>query len=363
MSENNSKIKVLIVDDSAVFRKLLSEILSSDESIEVIGTATDPIVAVSKMNKQAPDVITLDVEMPRLNGIKFLKKIMSQHPLPVVICSSYAEIGTDVFNKAMEYGAADVMLKPQLDTEEKIEEATIQICDAVKAAALTKQDKLVRTNLAKRAKKHDKFNTADVMLKPPLASRTHKLTENIIVIGASTGGTQALTELLAVLPIDAPGILIVQHMPKGFTHSFAKRLNMLSKITVKEASDGDVLEQGVALIAPGDQHVLCKRKNQQYYVDIKEGPLVSRHRPSVDVLFRSAACSAGKNAIGVILTGMGKDGAQGMKELRSVGCHTIAQDEHSSVVFGMPKEAIGFGGVEVILPLDKIGQKMLSFVR
>ncbi len=361
--KQTARIKVLIVDDSAVIRKVLKEILSSDESIEVIGTAPDPVVAVKKMSQQAPDVLTLDIEMPRMDGISFLKKIMSQHPLPVIICSSFAEQGSDIFNKAIEYGATDIILKPQLNTDEKIAEAKIQICDAVKAAALIKPEQLVKTPPSKRKKRNGEYNTADVILDRAILGAVSKATENIVMIGASTGGTQALTSLLSVLPNDAPGIVVVQHMPKGFTYTFAQRLNSLCKIKVKEASDGDLIEQGVALIAQGDSHILCKQKGNKYYVEIKSGPLVSRHRPSVDVLFRSAARFAGKNALGVIMTGMGNDGAKGMKEMHELGSKTIAQDEQTSIVFGMPKEAIQLGGVDFILPLDKISSKFLSLIK
>ncbi len=357
------KIKVLIVDDSAVVRKALKEILSSDSSIEVIGTASDPVVAVNKMSLEAPDVMTLDIEMPRMDGISFLKKIMSQHPLPVIICSSFAEQGTDIFNKAIEYGAADIILKPELNTEEKVEEAKVQICDTVKAAALIKPEKLVKSASSRRNKGRGELNTADVILDRAVLGTVAKVTESIVMIGASTGGTQALTTLLSVLPSDAPGIVVVQHMPKGFTQSFAQRLDSLCKIRVKEANDGDLIEQGVVLIAQGDSHVLCKRKGNKYYVEISSGPLVSRHRPSVDVLFRSAARYAGKNAIGIIMTGMGNDGAKGMKEMHEIGSQTIAQDEQTSVVFGMPKEAIRQGAVDFILPLEKIAKKFLSLTK
>ena len=361
---SKSKIKVLIVDDSAVVRKVLTNILSTDNEIEVIGTAADPIVAVNKMAKQAPDVITLDVEMPRMDGISFLKKIMSQHPLPVVICSSLVEQGSQLFNQALEYGAAEIILKPELNSPEQVAEAKIIICDAVKAAALTKPIKLTLHRRVKSSLLASKRYDADVILKAGIPSkRITKKTENIVVIGASTGGTQALLTFLAELPSNAPGIIVVQHMPKGFTRSFADRLDSLCKVNVKEACHGDIVKQGQVLIAPGDKHMLCRSLGKEYFVEIKKGPLVSRHRPSVDVLFRSAARYAGKNAIGIIMTGMGDDGAKGMKEMHDTGARTIAQDEATSIVFGMPKEAVLHGGVDEVLPLEKIADRMLSIVK
>jgi len=344
----DTKIKVLIVDDSSVVRQTLSEILSSDPDIEVIGTASDPYVAVERIDRQVPDVITLDVEMPRMDGITFLQKIMAQRPIPVVIISSLAGKGTQTAWKAIEAGAVDVITKPTLGTKQFLEESKILICDAVKAAS--------RARLKKAHAMEDVAPklTADVILSKANANAMAETTEKVIVVGASTGGTEALRVFLEMVPVDSPGILIVQHMPEHFTRSFADRLDSLSAITVKEAETNDTIIRGRALIAPGNKHTLLKRSGARYYVEVRDGPLVSRHRPSVDVLFRSTARYAGKNAIGIIMTGMGDDGAKGMKEMKDAGAYTIAQDEATSVVFGMPAEAIKLGGVDKVLPLQSI---------
>lgn len=343
------KIKVLIVDDSAVVRQTLHEIISSDSRFEVIATASDPFIAVNKIEEEVPDVITLDVEMPRMDGLTFLQKIMSQHPIPVVICSSLSEKGSETALRALEYGAVEIIQKPKLGAKQFLQESSIRICDAIKAASLVNVKKIAirRTEIQPKL-------TADVII-PKLASKAMvQTTEKVIAVGASTGGTEALKIFLESMPPDTPGIVIVQHMPENFTSAFARRLDGLCKISVKEAEDGDSIIRGRALIAPGNKHMLLKRSGARYYVEIKEGPLVSRHRPSVDVLFRSAARYAGKNAIGVIMTGMGDDGAKGMFEMKDAGAYTIAQDEKSCVVFGMPHEAIKLGGVDKILPLEQI---------
>ncbi|MCP4408927.1 MAG: chemotaxis response regulator protein-glutamate methylesterase [Gammaproteobacteria bacterium] len=346
-------IKVMLVDDSALVRRTLSEVLSSDPHIEIVATAQDPFVAAQKLRKEVPDVMILDVEMPRMDGITFLRKIMSQHPLPVIICSTLAERGAETTFKALEYGAVDIVQKPKLGTRQFLEEAKVQLTDAVKAAASAKRmihkPRLVEPKL-----------TADAVLQGASGRAMAKTTEKVIVIGASTGGTEAVRRVLEVLPQDTTGIVVVQHMPEGFTASFAKRLNELCQIKVKEASDGDSVLRGHALIAPGNKHTLLKRSGARYYVEVREGPLVSRHRPSVDVLFRSAARYAGRNAVGVILTGMGDDGATGMRELHDAEAFTIAQDEKSSTVYGMPKEAVARGGVEQVLPLDRIALGILG---
>ncbi len=344
----NGKIKVLVVDDSSVVRQTLSDIMSSDPDIEVIGTASDPYVAVERIDEQVPDVITLDVEMPRMDGITFLQKIMSQHPIPVVVISSLAGKGTETAWKAMEYGAVEVIAKPSLGTKQFIEESRIQICDAVKAA--------VRARLKKTPVLEDVAPklSADVILSKPASHAMAETTEKVIVVGASTGGTDALRVFLEMVPADSPGILIVQHMPEHFTRTFAERLNSLCAITVKEAETNDTIIRGRALIAPGNRHTLLKRSGARYFVEVRDGPLVSRHRPSVDVMFRSTARYAGKNAIGIIMTGMGDDGARGMKEMKDAGAYTIAQDEATCVVFGMPAEAIKMGGVDKVLPLQSI---------
>ena len=350
----SNKIKVLIVDDSALVRQTLSDILSSDPGIEVIGMAQDPIVAVQKIADQLPDVITLDVEMPRMDGITFLQKLMSQHPIPVVMCSSLAESGSETALKALEYGAVDIITKPKMGTKQFIEESRIRICDSIRAAAAA------RLKPIRAIREVSPKYTADVIMEAPNTKAMIMTTEKVVVVGASTGGTEALSAFLQMLPEDTPGIVIVQHMPENFTAAFAKRLDSICRVTVKEAENNDSVVRGHVLIAPGNRHTLLKRSGARYYVEVKEGPLVSRHRPSVDVLFRSAARYAGKNAVGVIMTGMGDDGAHGMKELHDAGARTIAQDEASCVVFGMPNEAIKLGGVDKIMPLDRIAAETLK---
>jgi two-component system chemotaxis response regulator CheB len=350
------RIRVLIVDDSAVVRQTLSEVLSGDPAIEVIGTASDPFVAAERMSLQTPDVITLDIEMPRMDGLTFLQKIMSQHPIPVVICSTLAEEGAQSTLKALEYGAVEIIAKPRVGTRKFLEESRVILCEAIKAAASA------RLRPLKPSRTVEPKLTADAIL-PRARSAMLETTEKVVVIGASTGGTEALRALLEVLPPDAPGIVIVQHMPEVFTRAFANRLDSLCQISVKEAETNDTVLRGRALIAPGNHHALLKRSGARYYVEIKDGPLVSRHRPSVDVLFRSAARYAGPNAVAVILTGMGDDGARGMLEMKEAGAATIAQDEATSVVFGMPNEAIKRGAVDAVLPLQAIAQSVLAYAR
>ncbi len=347
------RIKVLIVDDSAVVRQSLTEVLSSDPGIEVIGSASDPFIAAERIQQEIPDVITLDVEMPRMDGVTFLRKIMSQHPIPVVIVSSLAENGSETVMKALEYGAVEVIQKPSLGTKAFIQESRTLICDAVKAASVAK----IR-RIAKNREVQPKL-TADSVIARPGKSAMLKTTEKIVAVGASTGGTEALRVFLQGMPLDAPGIVIVQHMPENFTAAFAKRLDGICRISVKEAADGDTVIRGRALIAPGNHHLLLRRSGARYYVEVKDGPLVCRHRPSVDVLFRSAARFAGKNVVGVIMTGMGDDGARGMAEMKEAGAFNIAQDENTSVVFGMPKEAIKRGGVDKVMPLEKISGEVV----
>lgn len=347
-----NKVKTLIVDDSAVVRQVLLQLLESDPEIEVIATAADPFAAVEKISKQIPDVIILDIEMPKMDGLTFLQKIMNQHPIPVVICSSLVANGCEASMKAVEYGAVEVIAKPKIGTKEFLEESRILICDAIKAASKTKPSRLI-------VKKIQPKLSADVMLPKPRHMASLATTDKVIVVGASTGGTHALKEFLEALPIDCPGVVIVQHMPEKFTASFARRLDSTCKITVKEAAHGDAVIRGHAIIAQGNRHLLLKRSGAKYFVEIKDGPLVSRHRPSVDVLFRSAARYAGKNAVGVIMTGMGDDGAHGMLEMKKAGALTIAQDEESSVVFGMPAEAIKLGGVDCVLPLSQIASEVV----
>jgi two-component system, chemotaxis family, protein-glutamate methylesterase/glutaminase len=350
-----NKVKVLIVDDSAVVRQTMKDVLESDPHIEVIGVAPDPFVAAEKIRKMVPDVITLDVEMPRMDGITFLRKIMTQHPIPVVICSSLSGIGSETALKALEYGAVEILEKPRLGTKQFLEESKVRICDAVKAAACVHAKRLTDRPVAVTPKL-----TADVILDKPTSKAMVQTTEKVVVVGASTGGTEALRVFLEALPLDSPGVIIVQHMPEHFTAAFAQRLNGICKVTIKEAENDDTVIPGRVLIAPGNHHLLLKRSGARYYVEVKDGPLVSRHRPSVDVLFRSAARYAGKNAVGVIMTGMGDDGAKGMLEMKQTGAFTIAQDEKSCVVFGMPKEAIKLGGVDHVTSLDLLAGAVLT---
>lgn len=348
------KIRVLIVDDSALVRQTIQKILSSDPGIEVMATAQDPYRAAEKMRHEVPDVIMLDVEMPRMDGITFLQKIMSQNPIPVVICSSLTGGGAETGLKALEYGAVEIITKPAIGTKQFLEESSIRLIDAVKAAALAERKKISPPQTV--APKL----TADAVLAKAGSKAMVKTTEKVVMLGSSTGGTEALRALLEAFPLDTPGIAIVQHMPENFTATFADRLNSLCSISVKEAENNDTVIRGRALIAPGNKHILLKRSGARYYVEVKEGPLVCRHRPSVDVLFRSAARYAGKNAVGVIMTGMGDDGAKGLKEMHNAGAFTIAQDKKTSVVFGMPKEAIKLGAADKVLPLPAISGAVLK---
>jgi len=351
------KIKVLVVDDSPVVRQTLSEVLASDAAIEVIGVAADPYQAVAIMRDHAPDVITLDIEMPRMDGLTFLQRIMTQHPIPVVICSSHTTDGSEVTLRALEYGAVDIITKPRLATGTFLAESQIVICDAVKAAARVRPEQL-----AIRAGSRRKL-TADAVLAKAAPGAKVAPTDRIVVVGASTGGTEAIAVLLEALPAETPGMVIVQHMPEDFTRSFAESLDTFCRMVVKEAEDNDIVRPGQVLIAPGGRHTLLKRTGSQYSVEVRDGPLVSRHRPSADVLFRSAARFAGRNAVGVILTGMGDDGALGMKEMHDAGARTFAQDEASCVVFGMPQEAIRLGGVDEVLSLGDIPGAVLRACR
>ena len=348
-------VKVLIVDDSALMRQTLKTILSSDPEIEVIGTAPDPFIAAKKIEKEVPDVLVLDVEMPRMDGLTFLQKIMAQHPIPVVICSALTEEGSEVSIKAMEYGAVEIIQKPKERKKEFFEEYSVRICDVVKAAAVARVRKI------SKIREVEPKLTADVVIAKPTFRNVIETTEKVVVVGASTGGTEALRVFLEAMPWNAPGIVIVQHMPEHFTTAFARRLDGLCKITVKEAENNDTVIPSRALIAPGNRHTLVRRSGTRYYVEVMDGPLVCRHRPSVDVLFRSAARYAGRNAVGVIMTGMGDDGAQGMLEMKQAGASlNIAQDEATSVVFGMPQEAIKRGGVDKVLALEDIAQMVIQ---
>jgi len=354
-----NKTKVLIVDDSAIVRQTLTTILENDPDIEVMGAASDPFYAAKIIANEVPDVITLDIEMPRMNGLTFLKKIMAQRPIPVIVISSLTQEGTETAMKALEYGAVDIITKPQMNTKKFIEESKIKICDAVKAASLAKIRR--KQSISSEITVTPKYSV-DVIIPNVKPAFVPKSADKIIVLGASTGGTDAIQTFLQAMPVDCPGILIVQHMPENFTRSFANRLNEICKIVVKEAENGDSVMRGKALIAPGNQHMLLNHSGNKYLVEIKTGPLVNRHRPSVDVLFRTAAQHSGCNALGIIMTGMGDDGAKGLLELKQAGAKTIAQDEKSCVVFGMPNEAIKLGAVDFILPLDEIAPNAIKII-
>jgi len=343
-------VKVLIVDDSAVVRQVLTATLGEDPAIEVIGAASDPVFAMDRMRVQWPDVIVLDVEMPRMDGITFLKKLMAERPTPVVICSTLTEKGAATTMQALAAGAVSIVTKPTLGLKQFLHDSSDDLISAVKAAA--------RANMRRLKPASDSLQvspklSADAVL-PASNHAMAETTDRVVAIGTSTGGTQALEAVLTALPRVCPGIVIVQHMPEKFTEAFANRLNGLCQLEVREAKGGDRVIPGRALIAPGGRHMLLKRNGAQYHVDIVDGPPVSRHRPSVDVLFRSVAKCAGKNALGIIMTGMGDDGARGLKELHDTGARTLAQDEESCVVYGMPKEAVKLGAVDRILPLSEI---------
>ena len=356
------KIKVLIVDDSALVRQTLVSILESDPQIEIVGVAADPYIAVDKIKECVPDVITLDIEMPRMDGLTFLKKLMSQHPIPVVVISTLTEKGTDSALLALEYGAVEVLAKPKVNTKILLEQSKIELCDKVKAAALSNVKRRTFSARTVSSEVAPKLS-ADAVIGKRTSASMIQTTETVIAVGASTGGTEALRVFLEGFPADCPGIVIVQHMPEMFTKQFAQRLNTLCKVTVKEAENGDKVLRGHVLLSPGGKHMMLKRSGAIYHVEIVDGPLVNRHKPSVDVLFRSVARYAGKNVIGVILTGMGDDGAKGMLEMKEGGAHTIAQDEASCVVFGMPKEAIKLGGADKVMPLIEISKYIMTKVK
>lgn len=352
------KIRVMIVDDSAVVRKVLAEKITKCSEIEVISAASDPIFAMDKMMKDWPDVVILDVEMPRMDGITFLKKIMSQRPTPVIICSTLTEKGAETTIQALAAGAVSIVTKPKAGLKDFLEDDANDIINVIKVAAKANLKRITHAEpVAKVAPKL----TADAVLAAPSNRAMAQTTESIIAIGTSTGGTQALEAVLTSLPRVSPGMVIVQHMPENFTAAFAKRLNELCDIEVKEAAHGDRVIPGRALIAPGGKHMLLKRSGAQYHVDVIDGPLVSRHRPSVNVLFRSVAQQAGKNALGIIMTGMGDDGAQGLKEMLEAGAETLGQDERSCVVYGMPKEAHKLGATQREVPLSKIPSEIMNY--
>jgi len=345
----NGSINVLVVDDSAVVRQVLESILSQEPDMSVL-VAADPLIAQQKMLRVRPDVIVLDLEMPRMDGLTFLRKIMADDPIPTVICSGVAMRGTEAALRALDEGAVGIVTKPKLGVRSFLYESGLVLTDMVRSAA--------RARIRRRFSLPVLPQQAPAVL-VPLHQHSGASSKRIVAIGASTGGTEALTEILGAMPADCPGIVVVQHMPEVFTAAFAQRLNRLCQIEVKEAEDGDRIAVGRALIAPGNRHMSVKRRSTQSFVEIDDGPLVSRHRPSVDVLFRSVARAEGRDALGIILTGMGSDGAQGLLEMRNAGAETIAQDEASCVVFGMPREAIARGAVDKVLALAEIPAKVL----
>lgn len=348
-------LQVLVVDDSAVARQIMTAILSRETDIAVT-SAGDPVVAMDEMTRVRPDVIILDLEMPRMDGLTFLSKIMTEDPIPVVICSSFTGAGTEAAVLAMEEGAVEIVTKPKLGLREFFEESAVVFVDAVRAAARARVSRLA---LAGAGRAVQPKLSADAVIPAIGPRRPPSGRETVVAVGASTGGTEALRELLQAFPVDSPGLVIVQHMPERFTKALADRLNRLCRIEVREAQHGDRVTAGRALIAPGNRHLVVAARGSSYAVTVMDGPLVSRHRPSVDVLFRSVAQVAGPRAVGVILTGMGDDGAQGMMELKRAGAATIAQDEATSAVFGMPAEAIARGAVDEVLPLDGIAAAVI----
>lgn len=362
----------MIVDDSSTARRILTDIINRHTQMEVVAAVADPYEAVPELKRQSPDVMILDVRMPRMDGITFLKKLMTIQPLPVVMCSSFTERGSSVSLQCLENGAVDIIAKPKVATKRDMLELEMRIHDTIQSAAIARfrsrsgsgfapaKERAVTAPVEARAKL-----SADEILPPPSAISIGNIptTEKIIALGASTGGTNAISDFLKPLPADCPGIVMVQHMPEHFTKSFAQRLNESCKLEVREAKSGDAVESGVALLAPGSHHLVVKRTGVRYVVEIVEGSLVSRHRPSVDVLFRSVAGAAGKNAVGVILTGMGDDGATGMLEMKNAGAYNFAQDRDSCVVFGMPNEAIKNGGVDQTLALAKLPMAVLNRVK
>jgi len=346
------KIKVLVIDDSALIRSLLTEIINSHHDMQVVAVAPDPLIARDLIKLHNPDVLTLDVEMPKMDGLEFLERLMRLRPMPVVMVSTLTERGSEITMRALELGAIDFVTKPKMSISDGMHEYSDLIADKIRAAAQAKMASVPRPS-------NKTATTASVpnALRNPLIS-----SEKLIIIGASTGGTEAIKSFLLKMPSDCPGILITQHMPAGFTKSFANRLDSLCQISVKEAEGGERVLPGHAYIAPGDKHLLLARSGANYVTQLDDGPPVNRHKPSVDVLFRSAAINAGKNAIGVILTGMGKDGAVGMKEMKDAGAYNFSQNEESCVVYGMPKEAVAHGGVDETFHLDELPHSVLQYL-
>ncbi|MEQ8763295.1 MAG: chemotaxis response regulator protein-glutamate methylesterase [Planctomycetota bacterium] len=352
-------IRVLIIDDSALIRDMLTQLINADPELEVVGTAPDPLIAREKIKQLDPDVLTLDVEMPRMDGITFLRNLMRLRPMPVVMVSSLTEKGADVTLAALELGAVDFVSKPKIDVARGLEAYQEEIVEKIKVAA----DARVRPLKESGPKAVDPSLTADAVIAKAAPLKHYRTTDQLIAIGASTGGTEAIKDVVSALPADSPGIVITQHIPKAFSTSFANRLDSVSAVSVKEAEDGDEIRPGHAYLAPGDEHLMVERSGARFLCRVKAGPPVNRHCPSVDVLFRSVAQNVGPNAIGAILTGMGKDGAAGLKEMRDAGAPTFAQDERTSVVWGMPGEAVEVGAVDEVLPLHEIAGAILSKVR
>jgi len=347
-------LNILVVDDSAVVREVMTAVLSQEPGFNVM-VAGDPFIAMGKMKNQRPDVIILDLEMPRMDGLTFLRKIIREDPLPVIICSALTGPDTNIGLQALEEGAVDVVTKPRLGVREFLHESAIVLIDAVRAASRSTARLSRRSTNVSTPRVNAQASGIDTSALPLRVT-----SDKVVAIGASTGGTEALRIVLESMPPDAPGLVVVQHMPEGFTAAFAQRLNQICRIEVKEAANGDRITRGRALIAPGNLHIRARRNGAQYVVEVTDGPLVSRHRPSVDVLFRSVAQSAGPNAVGVIMTGMGNDGAEGLMEMRQAGAYTLAQDEASCVVFGMPKEAIECGAVDRVVNLPGIASAILN---
>ncbi len=355
-------IKVMIIDDSALVRKVMSDIVNSDPQMEVVAYAQDPIFAQKKLESIQPDVIVLDIEMPRMDGITFMQQLMPVNPIPVVICSSFNEGQANLTMQALKSGAVDVITKPKLGLKDFLTESAIQVRETIKAAAhakvkATRSQAMINkpTQSVKVAPKYSVDAVISTNIKLPEIA-----TDKIIALGASTGGTQALRDVLAAMPSNAPATLIVQHMPEQFTEAFAKNLNEISPMTVLEAKGGEKIHAGYAYIAPGNKHMMIKRTGKEYEIELVEGQLVNRHRPAVDVLFRSVSRCAGKNAIGCLLTGMGDDGARGLKEMRDAGARTFSQDEESSIVYGMPKEAWLMGASEKQVSLQNVATILIE---
>ncbi len=343
------KIKVLVIDDSALIRSLLTEIINSQRDMEVVGAAPDPLIARDMIKQLNPDVLTLDVEMPKMDGLDFLSRLMRLRPMPVLMVSTLTEKGSEITMRALELGAVDFVTKPKVSISSGMHEYTDVIADKIRIASKARVKQLVKTA--------DNNGHVPSALKNPLIS-----SEKLLIIGASTGGTEAIKAFLTQMPSDSPGILITQHMPAGFTKSFAERLDAICSITVKEARGGERILPGHAYIAPGDQHLLLQRSGANYMTKLSDAEPVSRHKPSVDVLFESAAKAAGKNAIGIIMTGMGKDGAAGMMKMRQAGAYNFAQNEASCVVYGMPKEAVAHGGVNEEIHLNDLPKVVLNYL-